>query len=144
MTDEFPVPVADLQVALKDKAAVVRQAAVLVLGQLAPSQAAVVPALIEALADEDPDVRHGAVFFLADAGPAADSALPALLKLLKQAEPKTQDAILLALGNIGQRNQAVLPCCCPSSRTISRGKDARRRSRPWAAWLRAESLRYLD
>jgi HEAT repeat protein len=109
LAEECPLPVAELQAALKDRSAIVRLTAVRVLAHPARTQANLVRGLIAALRDRDPEVRREAIYALGEVGPAADVALPLLLKLPVSTDLLTQNAVFSTLGSIGQRDPSVLP-----------------------------------
>jgi HEAT repeat protein len=64
--------------ALRDPDAMVRKKAAFTLGNIGPSDPAVLPALIGALTDADAGVRCEAILALPKCGPAAKEAIPAL------------------------------------------------------------------
>jgi HEAT repeat protein len=64
--------------ALHDPDARVRKKAAFTLGNIGPSDAAVLPALVGALKDADPGVRCQAILALLKYGPDAKQAVPAL------------------------------------------------------------------
>lgn len=67
--------------ALDDRDAKVRKNAVLKLGNVGPSEPAVLPALRKALRDGDAGVRADAILALMKCGPAAREAVPTLDEL---------------------------------------------------------------
>jgi HEAT repeat protein len=70
--------------ALKDSNVQLRRKAAFTLGNIGPSDPAVVPALLEALKDADVGVRTQAILSLVKLGPAAQEAVPALTELARQ------------------------------------------------------------
>jgi HEAT repeat protein len=67
--------------ALRDPDAKLRKKAAFTLGNIGPSDPAVLPALIGALEDADAGVRCEAILSLLKCGPAAKEALPALAEV---------------------------------------------------------------
>jgi HEAT repeat protein len=67
--------------ALRDSDAKVRRKAAFTLGNIGPSDPAVLPALIGALKDADPEVRCEAILSLLKYGPGAKEALPELTEV---------------------------------------------------------------
>ncbi|HEV3145684.1 MAG TPA: HEAT repeat domain-containing protein [Gemmataceae bacterium] len=67
--------------ALHDRDAKVRKKAAFTLGNIGPSDPAVLPALMEALKDTDEGVRYEAILALLKYGPGAEQAIPALTEL---------------------------------------------------------------
>jgi HEAT repeat protein len=70
--------------ALRDPDAKVRKQAAFTLGNIGPSDPAVLPALLGALKDEDAQVRCEAILALLKFGPEAKKAVPALTELAQQ------------------------------------------------------------
>jgi HEAT repeat protein len=70
--------------ALQDPNAKRRQKAVFTLGNIGPSDPAVLPALIGALQDASAEVRCEAVLALVKYGPGAREAIPALVEVQRQ------------------------------------------------------------
>jgi HEAT repeat protein len=70
--------------ALRDPDAQVRRKAAFTLGNVGPSDPAVVPALITALRDADAGVRCEAILALLKVGPGAKEAIPILTELREQ------------------------------------------------------------
>lgn len=70
--------------AVRDPDTRVRKKAAFTLGNIGPSDRAVLPALIGALKDADPGVRCEAVLALVKYGPGAREALPALAEVEKK------------------------------------------------------------
>ena len=91
-----------LQQALKDKVAVNRAAAAVVIGMIGPKAKTAVPALSLALKDEDLGVRSEVVRLLGEIGPAAKDAVPALLATTAQADfDFIEPIIAITLGKLG-------------------------------------------
>jgi HEAT repeat protein len=67
--------------ALRDRDAKVRKKAAFTLGNIGPSDPAVLPALIGALKDADAAVRCEAILALLKCGPAAKEAIPELTEV---------------------------------------------------------------
>ena len=123
---DLPLPVAELQAALKDRDVSVRRAVISVLANAATSQYVAIPdpimpeqartdvklgpTLIQALADKDELIRSDVLSALAEMGAEADPALPVLRKLLPR---DGSGQVLMALANIGQRDPSVLPMVLP-------------------------------
>jgi HEAT repeat protein len=61
-----------------------RRKAAFTLGNIGPSDPAVLPALIRALKDNDAEVRTQAILSLVKLGPAAHEAVPALTELARR------------------------------------------------------------
>jgi HEAT repeat protein len=70
--------------ALRDPDAQVRRKAAFTLGNIGPSDPAVLPALVGALEDADAGVRREAILALLKYGPAAKGALPELAEVREQ------------------------------------------------------------
>ncbi len=84
--------------ALRDSDARLRKTAAFKLGNVGPSDSAVLPALLGALRDADPTVRREAILSLVKFGSAAQEAVP-LLEDLRQRDPDApvRDAAARAL-----------------------------------------------
>ncbi len=67
--------------ALHDPDAKVRRKAAFTLGNIGPSDSAVVPALTQAIRDQDPAVRREVILALIKCGSAAEDAVPALAEM---------------------------------------------------------------
>jgi len=74
--------------ALRDRDARVRKKAAFTLGNIGPSDPAVLPALMGALTDADAGVRCEAILALLKYGPGAREAIPALTEI----QEKDRDA----------------------------------------------------
>ena len=84
--------------ALRDPDAKVRRKAAFTLGNIGPSDRAVLPALIGALNDADRDVRCEAILSLVKYGPGAREAVPRLTELRqKDRNAKVRDYAARAL-----------------------------------------------
>jgi HEAT repeat protein len=87
--------------ALHDRDAKVRKKAAFTLGNIGPSDAAVLPALIEALRDADAEVRYEAILALLKYGSGAREAVPALNEIQKHdRDVRIRDAAAKALAKI--------------------------------------------
>jgi HEAT repeat protein len=87
---------------LKNKDALVRVNALVVLGQMGQAAKASIPEIARALQDKDMGVRMEAVLTLGEMGPAAKSTIPALLGALKDDELRLLEPLVsVTLGNIG-------------------------------------------
>jgi HEAT repeat protein len=84
--------------ALRNPDAKVRKKAAFTLGNIGPSDPAVLPALIGALKDADAGVRREAILALLKYGPDAKEAIPALTAVQeKDREPKVRACAAKAL-----------------------------------------------
>ncbi|HLW65261.1 MAG TPA: HEAT repeat domain-containing protein [Gemmataceae bacterium] len=84
--------------ALHDPDANVRKKAAFTLGNIGPSDPAVLPALIEALKDSNVDVRYEAILALLKYGPGARESIPALRELRAQdRDAKVRDGAAKAI-----------------------------------------------
>jgi HEAT repeat protein len=86
-----------------------RQLAAMLLGELGPDAAPVVPSLAKLLSDIDESVRTAAAEALAKIGRDGPSAVPALLRALEDEKPKVRTAAATALGLYAQKPAAVVP-----------------------------------
>ena len=92
--------------ALHDRDAKVRKKAAFTLGNIGPSDPAVLPALIEALRDADAEVRYEAILAVLKYGPGAEQAAPALTELQKHdRDLKIRDAAARALKKIENNSE---------------------------------------
>jgi HEAT repeat protein len=87
--------------ALRDPDAKVRRKAAFTLGNIGPSDPAVLPALIRAFKDSDAGVRCEAILALLKYGPGAQQAIPALAEVReKDREAKVRDYAAKALNKL--------------------------------------------
>jgi HEAT repeat protein len=84
----------------------VRKESLWALGQIDPTDAAVVPALVRALEDQEGEERLLAADILGQIGPPAAASLPTLLRLLKE-DPSPE--IIEAIGEMGPEAAAAVP-----------------------------------
>src|SRR5262249_7877407 len=84
-----PMAGAKWAAALRDSSAKARKKAAFTLGNIGPSDSAVVPALVTALGDADGGVRCQAILALVKCGPEGRQAIP-LLEGLKEKDPDTK------------------------------------------------------
>lgn len=96
-------PVSHWVADLKSPDARVRKHAVDVLGNVGPSDPAVIPALAGMVEDKEPSVRLAAVYALSKNGSAAAEAAPALRKASQDSDPAVRAAATKALEQIGGR-----------------------------------------
>ncbi|SRR5260370_26509848 len=100
-------PVAHWVSALQDPDAKLRTTAVFRLGNVGPTDAAVLPALLGALKDSDARVRREAILALMKCGPDARAAVPALNEIRRRdPDPKVRDHAARALEKIDGESAA--------------------------------------
>jgi HEAT repeat protein len=93
-------PVSHWVEALHDPDAAVRKKAVTVLGNVGPTDATAIPALIGAVNDPDLAVRDEAILALLKIGPAAREAIPVLTEALQDEDPTVRSHAAKALARI--------------------------------------------
>jgi HEAT repeat protein len=100
-------PVAHWVSALQDPDAKLRKTAVFKLGNVGPTDAAVLPALLGALNDSDATVRREAILALMKCGTDAREAVPALRDIRQRdPDPKVRDHSARALEKIAGASEA--------------------------------------
>jgi HEAT repeat protein len=92
--------------ALRDPDAKVRKKATFTLGNIGPSDPAVLPALLAALKDADAGVRCEAILALVKYGPAAREAVPLLTELQQDEEGQVRAYSALALQKLRPDTQS--------------------------------------
>ena len=86
--------------ALRNHDAKLRKKAAFTLGNIGPSDPAVLPALIGALKDTDPAVRCEAILALLKLGPAAKDAIPVLTQAQRDKDARVRSYATKALEKI--------------------------------------------
>jgi len=88
--------------ALQDTDPNIRKKAVFKLGNVGPTNGAVVPALLGALNDTEPRVRREAILALMKCGPAAKEAIPVLRELRQDPDEQVRTYVGKGLRKLEQ------------------------------------------